>query len=325
MRLPLIIVIAVAVGACASFPDISSAAPEPVIVTSDVDRFYALYDRTEGKPSVTELQEYIDRGSPGLQTLADKRNVTGERIAQAIAARPELYRNARECAEELPAATLRLDMALESLFSLYPEARAPSVTIAVGRGKPVGIGYRETGVQIGVEALCASDFLNPDVENRFVHVIAHEYIHVQQSPELNARLDSESPTVLDASLAEGIAEFVGELISGDIAYGSLRGNTDGRELEIETAFLAAKDSTDLSDWVYNSSPTEPGDLGYWVGYRIAKAYYLNAKDRRQAVAEMLEMTDPNAFFAASGWKPGMIFEEDTGSVHANILSSGVDG
>ncbi|MFC4292086.1 DUF2268 domain-containing putative Zn-dependent protease [Sphingorhabdus arenilitoris] len=304
----LIILVAATVG-CASIEIASGAAPEPEIVTSDVDRFYALYDGVRGAPDAAALQAYIDGGSPGLQTLAEKRDVSGERIAQAIKARPELYKKARECAQALPAAKQRLKGALEKLFDLYPEARAPAVTIAVGRGRPVGIGYPDTGVQISLEALCAADFLNPDVEDRFVYVIAHEYIHVQQSPELSMSVDGESPTVLDVSLSEGIAEFVGELISGDVAYGSLRGNTAGQELEIETAFLANKDSTDLSDWVYNASSEKPGDLGYWVGYRIAKAHYQNARDKSQAVTDMLEMTDPSAFLAASGWEPGISFDD----------------
>ena len=291
--------------ACSDGDDTPRPSPEPIIVTKDVDRFYTLYDETDGRPSAEELQRYIDEGSPGLKVLAERRRVTGARIAEAIEASPEIYRNARSCAAALPAATERLDEALARLFELYPQTRTPAVTIAVGRGKPVGIGYRDTGVQIGLEALCAAEFLNPDIEDRFVHVIAHEYVHVQQSEELAARVGGEAPTVLDVSLSEGVAEFIGELISGDIAYGSLRGDVAGREEEIERAFLADKDKTDLSDWVYNSAPDAPGDLGYWVGYRIAKAYYQNTDEKTQAISGMLELTDPNTFLEASGWYPGI--------------------
>ncbi len=34
---------------------------------------------------------------------------------------------------------------------------------------------------IGLEAPCAADFMNPNVQDRFVHVIAHEYVHIQQT------------------------------------------------------------------------------------------------------------------------------------------------
>ena len=49
----------------------------------------------------------------------------------------------------------------------------------------------------------------------------------------------------------------------------------------------------------------PTDLGYWVGYRITKAYYQHTSDKRQALREILGMTDPKAFLARSGWYPGI--------------------
>jgi hypothetical protein len=48
-----------------------------------------------------------------------------------------------------------------------------------------------------------------------------------------------------------------------------------------------------------------GDLGYGVGYRIAKSYYQHAANKRQAVRNILEMTDAKAFLAESQWHPGI--------------------
>jgi hypothetical protein len=279
-----------------------AAMPAPAIVTEDVDRFFAIYDAANGRPTAEQLQNYIDTGSSGLRHLAEARRVTGVRIAEAIAQRPEMYVEARNCATVLPRVRARLDAALREFARIYPEMRTPAVTIAVGRGRPVAIGGPENGVQVGLEALCAYDMLNANLEDRFVYVLAHEFVHAQQSTELIRR---EPPTVLQLSLAEGIAEFVGELIAGEVAYGNLRGAVAGREEEIETRFLADRDSTDLSAWLYNASADSPGDFGYWVGYRIAKAYYRNAPDKRRAVREILEMADPAAFLEASGWYPGI--------------------
>ena len=47
----------------------------------------------------------------------------------------------------------------------------------------------------------------------------------------------------------------------------------------------------------------PGDLGYWVGYRIVKAYYDHAPDKHRALLDIFRMTDAKAFVAASGWTP----------------------
>jgi hypothetical protein len=42
-----------------------------------------------------------------------------------------------------------------------------------------------------------------------------------------------------------------------------------------------------------------------VGYRIVQSYSLHAADKRQAIRDILKMTDPTAFLARSGWHPGI--------------------
>ena len=207
----------------------------------------------------------------------------------------------------LPHVRERLNVAFRKLVALYPEAQKPPVTIAVGRGRPLAISGPGDGVQIGLEAMCApmARSLNPNVDDRFVHVIAHEYIHAQQDATLG---NDAHPTVLERSLIEGAAEFIGEMISGDVAYGAFRASTNGHEQEIETRFAADTDKTDLSDWLDNTTPEKPGDLGYWVGYRIVKSYYQHAPDKRRAIREIIQMTDPHAFLAKSGWYPGIVLK-----------------
>ena len=281
----------------------SDAAAGPVVHIEDVELFYKVYDAADGHPSGEQLQrDYIDAGSDGLHVFARLRRITGTAIAENLEKHPETYFDAKRCMVVLPRVRRRLELALRKLGRLYPEAKFPPVTIAVGRGKPVGVGSPATGVQIGLEALCATNYLNPNVEERFVHVIAHEFAHVQQAQAL---ADDEHPTVLEASLIEGVGEFTAELISGEVGYSQLKAQTKGREKEIETAFVADEDKTDLSRWLYNGTAEKPGDLGYWVGYRIAKAYYQHAGDKRRALREILEMTDPKEFLAKSGWYPGI--------------------
>jgi len=298
-----VMIAAVACAAISAAAQGAGPAAKPAIHIEDVDRFYAVYDAANGKPSADQLQrDYLDAGSQGLHQFAKVRNITGVRIAEALASHPEIYSSARRCVAVLPRVRERLQVSLHTLGSLYPDARFPPVTIAVGRGKPVGVGSPVSGIQIGLEALCATDWLNANLEERFVHVIAHEYAHVQQ---VTALVDDEHPTVLSMSLIEGVAELTAELISGDVAYSQLRASSLGREREIEAAFVADEDKTDLSNWLYNSTLQQPGDLGYWVGYRIAKAYYQRAADKRQALREILRMSDPKAFLAESGWHPGI--------------------
>ncbi len=296
----------------ATAPLLTGAAPQassgPEIRIDDVTRFYAIYDAAGGKPTAEQLQhDYLDKGSTGLAEFARLRNFTGERMAAAIAERPAMFADARRCTAVLPRVTARLAPALAKLAALYPKGIYPPVTLAVGRGKTGGTA-NASGVMIGLETLCAFDFMEPDPEDRFVYVIAHEYAHVQQPA---AQVEDPDATVLTAALIEGAAEFVGELISGSVSYRHLITATKGREKALETAFLADKDRKALgSDWLYNGrgTPERPGDLGYWVGYRIAKAYYQRAADKRAALRDIIEMSDAKTFLAKSGWTPGMVLK-----------------
>ena len=285
----------------------ATAAPKgPEILTSDVTRFYEVYEAAGGRPTAEQLdRDYLAPGTAGLHEFARLRKVTGARIAANIAARPEVYTGARRCLTALPAVKRRLTASFAKLSRLYPDAKFPPVTIVVGRGRPVGI-TDSRAVTIGLEALCAADFWDPDVENRFVHTVAHEYGHIQQPTALQL-LEPGDPgaTVLLMSLMEGTGEFTAELIAGGVGQYQHAAWTKGKEADIEAAFVRDQDKTDLSAWLYNGpgDAARPGDLGYWVGYRIVKAYYANARDKRAALKEIFEMRDPKAFLAKSGWTP----------------------
>jgi len=284
--------------------------PGPEILTSDVTRFYDLYDSTAGKPTVEQIErDYLAHATPSLVEFAKLRRVTAQSIADRIAKDPAIYEKARACMAVLPNVRTRLAASFATFADLYPEARFPPVAIVVGRGKPVGTANRD-GLYIGLEALCAADFMNPDLEDRFVNVIAHEYGHIQQ-PGSEFEEGDPNVTVLRVSLLEGVAELIAELTSGSVGNPGLARWTQGREAEIETAFVRDMDSTDLSKWAYNYRPgsDEPYDMGYWVGYRIAKAYYLRSDDRKAALKRLIELEDPKAILDASGWTPGMTMQE----------------
>lgn len=284
----------------------AGAQARPEILTTDVERFFAVYDAAGGRPDAETLdRDYLAHGSAGLRHFAKVRRVTGARMAETLQKQPQLYVQARRCMAVLPRVKRRLARAFDRLARAYPDARFPPVTLVVGRGRPVGIAD-EAGVVMGLEALCAADFMHPDLEDRFVHTIAHEYGHVQQPPEAH-QLDVGQPeaTLLRMALMEGAAEFVAELTSGAPGNHQHKAWTRGREAEIEAAFVREQDSLDLSKWLYNGPGTAeaPGDLAYWVGHRIVKAYYERAPNKRRAMRDIFRMADPKAFLAQSGWRP----------------------
>lgn len=285
-------------------------AASPVVHTEDVTLFYQVYDAAGGHPTADQIQhDYIDKGSDGLRSFLKQRRTTAARIVQAIADHPQIYADARKCLAVLPRAKARVSAALTKLGMLYPEAQFPPVTVAIGRGKPVAIAD-ESGVMIGLESLCAVTWMSPSLENRVTYVIAHEYTHVQQALASPAFYNIDKPTVLDAALIEGAAEFMGILTSGGTSYAYFAKATAGREKQIETAFVPDEDKTELSAWFFNGTLEKPGDMGYWVGRRIVQSYYEHAADKRAAIRDIIEMKDAHAFLARSGWYPGIPLGKD---------------
>jgi hypothetical protein len=273
------------------------------VVTSDVALFYGLYDAAQGHPTAETLQrDYIDAGSPGVRQFVPQRILSGAALAKKIGADPELYADARKCMAVLPTVKARLRGVFRKLAQLDPEATFPPVTVLIGRGNSGGT-TAKSGVLIGLETICSADWLQSDLTGRLTHLIAHEYVHVQQFP--HGGEDAAPATVLRQSLVEGGAEFIAELTSGEASESYLQTWTRGRGKAIGEAFLKDLDSTDLKPWLYNGVGTRehPGDLGYWVGYEICRDYYRRAGDKRTAIFHILQLDDPKAMLAQSGWRP----------------------
>ena len=66
--------------------------------------------------------------------------------------------------------------------------------------------------------------------------------------------------------------------------------------------------TDLTQWLYNQGSStatadRPGDLGYFIGYRIAEAYYSKQADKIAALRDIIEIRNADDFLTRSGYSP----------------------
>lgn len=267
------------------------------IETSDLTNFYALFDATDGNPTAEQLQiRYFDVGSPGLTDFIENRIYSSEQLAERIAERPEVYVAARDCVPIVEAIAPRFDESINRFREIYPDLEDPKITFVIGRDTSGGT-VTDAGVLIGLEVVCRTE--TPDtapLAERFYYLGSHEIVHTQQE-------FFDGDTLLARALTEGVAEFIGELISGRVLNGHLSQWVSGHELEFERRFRDAMYETDTSEWLYNGIGTAdaPGDLGYWVGYRIAQSLYERMDDKREAIRVLLESTDAEAVLTASGW------------------------
>jgi len=289
-----------------------------VFVTSDITNFWAAYDAggKNGSTSVFQTQ-YLDRASDGLRDFIAARNLTAASLVQMVQAYPNFFAGIR--ANSLALAnnagilnTIRANYT--HIAQLYPASVFPPVTFLIGRFSTGGT-VRQSGMLVGSEfySIDASTPLtelgtfqrtNVHALDSIPFIVAHEHAHILQGRVPGGVFSRH--TLLDQSLMEGGADFVGELVSGGNINGTIYAYGFAHEAQLWAEFKTAMDGIDVSQWLYNQGTTtgsRPGDLGYFIGYRIAQAYYAKVTDKAAALRDIIELKDAKAFLAASGYAP----------------------
>lgn len=282
------------------------------LVTADVARFWAAYDKAmaaaaEERAAVFE-REYLETGTVGLKDFALSRRVSAKALAKRMTTHAKFYEAIRPITGSIEAQRGEVIAAFRNLKTLYPDALFPDTYFVVGVLASGGT-VSGNGLLIGTEMFTRSAQLPVDELSEWERgvlmkpeeipaLVAHEAIHFQQRP-------SQDRTVLMQCLREGSADFVGRLVAGRMVMRMEETHVwaNARERELWEEFQKEMYGEDASRWLYGSSGGDgrPVDLGYWMGFKIAEAYYEKAKDKREAVRAILEMTDGRAFLEASGY------------------------
>lgn len=312
------LIVAAATCALAACSDTSAPSSDAAFVVEDLPRFWEAVDA--GASADVFQSRYLTPASSALKQFIVSRTITGSSLSQMVRTYPRYFAAIRANTLALNSNSPQLSIVSANygrMRQLYAKAFTPRVTFVIGR---FGTGGTVTndGIVIGTEFF-ASDAATPlDELNAFARanvkpvtalpsIIAHENVHVQQGRF--GLLLRGARTVLEISLLEGSADFIGELVSGTQINQHIHTWALPREAAIWQAFKADMNSTDLTRWLYNqqaSTPDWPGDLGYFVGYRIAKAYYNRTADKAAAIREIIETRDASVLLEASGYAPATI-------------------
>ena len=277
---------------------------QAVIVTGDIPRFWAAFDAAGPEVDPAAFDElYLRPGSPGIEGFTQNRIRDAENLARMVRAKHDYYASIRGQSYRVADMEDAIRAALVRLEAIYPDAVFPPVYFVIGAMNSGGTTSRD-GLIIGVELYGRT----PDTPmeeltdwDRAVlgriddlpYIVSHELIHYQQQYGAN--------TLLGRSLREGSADFLGELISGRHINVHVHDWADPREAELWAEFRSRLDDESVEGWLYSSSPGRPNDLGYWMGYRITRAYYDKAPDKAAAVRDILSIDDPHEFLDRSGY------------------------
>jgi uncharacterized protein YjaZ len=267
----------------------SSDPDSAVFLTKDIDNFWTAFDAF-GKDSTKNPfgEQYIDIGSDGVKGFTPYRIQSAAHLYATVKQRRADYAAVKANTLRLKEKEKQCRSAFYALKYWYPDAQFPPVYFVVGAYNSGGT-FNEQGLFIGAE-------MQTDISN-IPYIVAHELIHFQQKNW------KESPTLLEQSIVEGSADFLGELICGVNTNKAANdyGNKNTERLCRE--FITRMDSTSYIDWLYGVSGKDdrPNDLGYWIGYKITEQYFAKAADKRKAIGEILDIKDYKAFLNKSGY------------------------
>ena len=312
-------------GSDATAPNSGSSIPtNPAaaqIVTADLAHFWAAFDAGGKNGSTAEFQsKYLDVASSGLRDFIQSRTITATSLVQMVTAYPRYFASIR--ASNLAFATdsslaRRIRANFSTIKSLYPASVFPSVTLVIGRfstggttsanGMLIGSEFYSMTADTPLDELGAFQRTNVKSADSLPIIVSHEHAHILQS-RANGIFAHSNKNLLEQSLLEGGADFIGERSSGGNINAWLFPIALPMEASLWADFKNEMHGTDVTRWLYNqgtptATPLRPGDLGYFIGYRIAQAYYMKATDKVAALRDIIEVRDADAFLAASGYAP----------------------
>lgn len=291
------------------------------VLTLDIDHFWEAFDNLKNCKttwdSILSFQNlYLDRGTAGLKDFANVKQWSPELFVKAAGRLNKYYTTVRPYTFKVKDAEPLIEEVFNKFKNIYGNFEPFRVCFAIGFHNTGGT-ISNKFVLLGTEMVTAGknvDFseidsswkFNPDkkeidIPQSVRAIVAHECVHTQQPN----RLDSNAVVCnqLYFCLREGAANFIGELISGNTNYSEVTKYGDANEAILWAEFKSTLCNVNVDNWMYNGdkSKDRPADLGYYIGYKICQAYYNNAKDKQQAIKDIIETKDPLSFLQKSGY------------------------
>ncbi|MCS3800667.1 DUF2268 domain-containing putative Zn-dependent protease [Niastella sp. OAS944] len=296
------------------------------VLTADIDHFWQAVDALSSckshADSLSAIQKlYFDRATDGLIDFIAARDLTAEAQLKLIARYPKFYASSRKNTLGVKNSEKVIEELFTKFQSLYANFKPFKVCFAIGilnTGGTVSDKFVLIGTEISASSkdVDVSEFItyketnranmlsgDGDLVQKIRNMVAHECVHTQQK---NISDTAAACPLLWQVLKEGICDFIGEMVAGKQINSVAHEYGDKHEKELWSELRSNLCSSDMSKWLYNgqSAKDKPGDLGYYMGYRIAKAYYEQATNKRQAIVDMIELTLPMQFLQQSKYSPG---------------------
>ncbi|MCA0363209.1 MAG: DUF2268 domain-containing putative Zn-dependent protease [Bacteroidetes bacterium] len=260
------------------------------VYTDDIRHFYEAFDsvnlQTDKTLQLKTVQTlYVDRASQGLKDFMALGGGNTQRWLNYMLYNKKYLQGIRPNLESISGQIPEIQSRLAQVKEVYPGFKDGSIYFIVGCGLVGGSPSKSTqSLILGAEVLVKKN------AQWAIPSAIHEFIHLQQK-DGNGQL-------LTQTLNEGVAEFLSEVffeqeLAGNgyaphIVFGK------NHEAEVWKQFKADMfvKNRGFMGWLYGSKAIggkEVQDLGYFLGYKICKAFYEKTTDKTAAISTLLEL------------------------------------
>jgi hypothetical protein len=272
------------------------------IVTSDIRNFWIAFESSKPDFKAESFQKlYIEKGTKGVRGFMKNRIQSAEYLSKVVKKYSAYYSSIQISTESIASMEDEIKNTMVNMKKIYSNAVFPPVYFVIGTlnsGGTTGGGGLIIGAEMyGLSSETPTDNLGEwlktvlkPVED-IPHIVAHELVHFQQK--------YDGGSLLEASIKEGAADFIAELISGKHINSHVHDFANPKEKELWYEFKARMLKKDYTGWLYSATEGRPNDLGYWMGYQITKSYYDNSPDKIKAIDDIMHIRDFEEFLQQS--------------------------
>ncbi|PRY85154.1 DUF2268 domain-containing putative Zn-dependent protease [Mongoliibacter ruber] len=294
----------------------------PIIIHSDIDRFWIAFDQLQNAKSSQDTldilqQLYFDKGSVGLKKFAKAKDINSQSLALQIRKAPEFWKSIRPNTYLVKNYNDEISDQIELYRETLRRFKNPYICFAIGALGAGGTVY-DGWLLIGAEMVTTDSLTNIfqltdwhravlPKSNKILEFTAHELVHTQQRFGLGYLLSYFRNKLLTMTIVEGAADFVSEKITGLNINESIYPYGYENEKELWQAFSSEMYGNDISNWLYNGNKSKerPADLGYFIGYRICEAYYNQAENKEKALNKIVKTNNYRRLLKKSGYAGGV--------------------
>jgi hypothetical protein len=295
------------------------------IHTTDIDNYWIAYDsivKTHDFSARIGLinRLYIQKGTPGLHQFMWARQYNDTLYVKLMESYPKFWTSLRPNMAMVKDKQNEIVAAAKRFKELYPPLKPADIYFTIGSFRSGGT-IRDNLIMIGCEIAAGmpdsdiSEFptqrlalvFRQQTPAHIVSLVIHEYVHTLQRGNWG--------NVLASSIREGSCDFITELVLGRTLETSYLTYGRAHAAEVKERFGREMFAKNWNRWLYNTAAfDEGGDMGYYIGYEICKAYYNNSKDKAKAIKEIIRLNYSNEkaveqFLEKSGYYPAPIDKE----------------